>query len=119
MKDVSPEDIRAVADLLARAYPYIAARKAGEGVLSDSPLESLVRAVLSQNTTDLNRDRAFAALRRRFPDWDAVADAPTEAVAEAIRETNYAFTKAGRLQFILREQRAATWAEIDAAAEVH
>ncbi len=103
---VPEEEIRRVAALLARAYPYIAARKASEGVFADAPLDSLVRAILSQNTTDVNRDRAFTALRRRFPTWEAVADAPLEAVIEAIRETNYAPTKAARIQDILRQLRA-------------
>src|SRR6266511_4104215 len=36
------------------------------------PLEELVVTVLSQNTSDVNRDRAYAAMRRRFPTWDAL-----------------------------------------------
>ncbi|MHB0937804.1 MAG: endonuclease III domain-containing protein [Armatimonadota bacterium] len=104
-KQVTPEEIECVAELLVRAYPYIRQHKTAEGVLTDSPLESLVRAVLSQNTTDVNRDRAYNALRLQYPSWDQVADAPTEEVAEAIRQTNYAFTKAGRIQQILRELR--------------
>ena len=101
----SPGEIRTVAERLRRAYPYIEERKRREGVLSDTPLESLVRAVLSQNTNDANRDRAFAALRERYPSWDAVADAPAEEVAEAIRVTNYSYTKAQRIQVILRDLR--------------
>lgn len=104
-KQVTQDEIQCVAKLLARAYPYIRQQKTAEGVLTDTPLESLVRAVLSQNTTDVNRDRAFNTLRRRFPDWNQVADAPVEEVADAIRQTNYAFTKAGRIQQILRELR--------------
>ena len=104
-KPVSEQEVIEVADLLARAYPYIGGRKQAEGVLTDSPLESLVRSILSQNTTDVNRDRAFAALRGEFPSWEQVAEAPTEQVMEAIRETNYAYTKAERIQQILRQLR--------------
>ena len=98
--------IRLVAERLALAYPYIQEQKQREGVLDDPPLDSLLRAILSQNTTDVNRDRAFAALRGRFPTWQEAADAPVEEVATAIRETNYAFTKAGRILDILRRLRA-------------
>jgi len=39
------------------------------------PLDELVSTILSQNTNDANRDRAFQALRLRFPTWEAVRDA--------------------------------------------
>lgn len=112
MDDIAPEEISAVADRLGRAYLYIRERKLAEGVLSDPPLDSLIRALLSQHTTDVNRDRAFAALRAHFPDWRTVAEAPVEEIAEVIRATNHAWTKAGRLRELLRnlitEQGAAT-----------
>ena len=41
------------------------------------PLDELVSTILSQNTNDTNRDRAYQALRRRFPTWEAVRDAET------------------------------------------
>jgi endonuclease-3 len=100
---ISPttDEIAEVATRLALAYPYIAARKAAEGVLGDDPLSGLVRAILSQNTTDVNRDRAFETLRSSFPSWDAVADAPLEDVIAAIRQSIHAPTKALRIQDIL------------------
>ena len=42
------------------------------------PIAELVKTVLSQHTNDRNRDRAFAALRERFPTWEEVRDAPVE-----------------------------------------
>jgi endonuclease-3 len=99
---VTREAIALVAERLSRAYPYIREVKAAEGLFTDTPLDSLMRAVLSQNTTDRNRDAAFAALQSRYSSWDDVADAPQEALAEVIRVTNYAYTKAGRMQAILR-----------------
>src|SRR5690348_11522333 len=36
------------------------------------PVDELVSTILSQNTNDINRDRAFNALRARFPAWEAV-----------------------------------------------
>ena len=37
-----------------------------------SVLDSLVGTILSQNTTDVNSARAFAALKQRFPTWEEV-----------------------------------------------
>ncbi len=68
-----------------------------------SPLEELVSTILSQNTNDLNRDQAYAALRSRFPVWEAVRDAPLEAVVEAIRPAGLAPQKGPRIQRLLRQ----------------
>ncbi len=65
------------------------------------PIAELVRTVLSQNTNDRNRDRAFAGLRERFPTWEEVRDAPTEEVEEAIRPGGLSKQKAPRIQEIL------------------
>jgi endonuclease-3 len=62
--------------------------------------------VLSQHTSDINRDRAFAGLKARFPDWQQVADAPVDEVADAIRSGGIADVKAARIQAILREIEA-------------
>ena len=34
------------------------------------PLDELVNTILSQNTNDQNRDRAYRALRNHFPTWE-------------------------------------------------
>ena len=67
------------------------------------PIAELVRTVLSQNTSDGNRDRAFDRLRELYPTWEEVRDAPTEDVIEALRPGGLANTKAPRIQAILRE----------------
>lgn len=67
------------------------------------PLEELILTVLSQHTSDLNADRAFASLRASFPTWTDVVRARPEAVADAIRSGGLANTKAPRIQAILRE----------------
>ncbi len=46
------------------------------------PLDELVSTILSQNTNDVNRDRAFNSLRDRFPTWEAVRDAEGESVIQ-------------------------------------
>jgi endonuclease-3 len=67
------------------------------------PLDELVSTILSQNTNDTNRDRAFAALRRRFPTWEQVRDAEPEAVVTAIRPAGLANQKGPRIQTVLKE----------------
>jgi endonuclease-3 len=67
------------------------------------PLDELVSTILSQNTNDNNRDRAFEALRSRFPDWEAVRDAEEQAVIAAIRPAGLANQKGPRIQKVLRE----------------
>ena len=66
-------------------------------------LDELVLTLLSQNTSDTNRDRAFAALKSRFPTWTDVAAASTEEIADAIRPGGLAATKAARMKAILDE----------------
>lgn len=75
---------------------------------TEGPLDTLVSVILSQNTSDTNRDRAFERLRRRFPTWEEVRDAEVAAIAEEIRPAGLSQTKAPRikeaLQTIGREQ---------------
>lgn len=68
-----------------------------------SPLDELVSTILSQNTNDTNRDRAFESLQERFPTWEAVRDAAPEAVIAAIRPAGLANQKGPRIQQMLRQ----------------
>lgn len=65
------------------------------------PVDELVSTILSQNTNDLNRDRAFNALQSRFPTWEAVRDAKTKDVIDAIRPAGLANQKGPRIQKVL------------------
>ncbi len=67
------------------------------------PLDELVSTILSQNTNDTNRDRAFEALREKMSTWEAVRDAPLAQVVEAIRPAGLANQKGPRIQKILRQ----------------
>jgi endonuclease-3 len=58
------------------------------------PLSNLVLTILSQNTTDANRDRAFATLTERFPAIPLLAAASPEELEEAIRVGGLARAKA-------------------------
>jgi endonuclease-3 len=77
------------------------------------PLEELILTVLSQNTSDVNRDRAYAAMRRRFPTWEALADANPPELAAAIRPGGLANIKAPRLLSILHEIREREGGSLD------
>jgi endonuclease-3 len=66
-------------------------------------IDELVSTILSQNTNDLNRDRAFSALRGSFPTWEAVRDARPGQIVDAIRVAGLANQKAPRIQKVLRE----------------
>jgi len=72
---------------------------------SVDPLDELILTVLSQHTSDLNAERAFARLREAFATWDDVVEARTATVADAIRSGGLANSKAPRIQAILREVR--------------
>jgi endonuclease-3 len=65
-------------------------------------IDELVSTILSQNTNDTNRDRAFGMLRTALPTWEAVRDAPTDVVINAIRPAGLANQKGPRIQQVLR-----------------
>ena len=67
------------------------------------PIDELVSTILSQNTNDTNRDRAFNALRSKFPTWESVRDAKTSEVVNAIRPAGLANQKGPRIQKVLKE----------------
>ena len=67
-----------------------------------TPLDELVSSLLSHRTRNSESGAAYKELRRRFPDWTAVRDAPTREVEDAIRACNWPEQKAPRLQQILR-----------------
>ena len=58
--------------------------------------------MLSQSTSDRNRDVAYLRLRRRFPTWEPIRDAPNAEVEEAIRPGGISKVKSQRIQAILR-----------------
>lgn len=66
------------------------------------PLSELVSSLLSHRTKNADSGRAFRALTARFPTWEAVRDAPTEDVQDAIAACTWPEQKAPRLQQILR-----------------
>ena len=66
------------------------------------PLETLIKTILSQNTNDANRDRAYRSLLDRFGGLAAVKEARVEEIAEAIRVGGLHRQKALRIKQVLR-----------------
>jgi endonuclease III len=78
-----------------------------QGVLTwrshGGPLDALIQTTLSQHTSDINSERAFDALKRRFVGgWDEVRLAPVEIIADTIRCGGLADAKAARIKTILQ-----------------
>lgn len=69
-------------------------------------IDVLVDTILSQNTSNANSDAGFRQLRRRFPSWNQVAEAPVDEVERHIRVSGLSKIKAPRIQAILKKIRA-------------
>ncbi len=86
-----------VVETLDREYGTLTWRSHGE------PLDALIQTTLSQHTSDINSERAFDSLKRRFPGgWDEVRLAPVEVIADTIRCGGLADAKATRIKTILQ-----------------
>jgi len=70
-----------------------------------APLDELVFTILSQNTTDTNRDRAWASLWQHFDGWEEVAAARVDKIAAAIKVGGLHKVKAKRIKEILQRVR--------------
>lgn len=66
------------------------------------PLSELVSSLLSHRTRNAASGAAFKALRRRWPDWQSVRDAPVAEVEATIAGVTWPEQKAPRIQAILR-----------------
>jgi len=66
-------------------------------------VDELVCTILSQNTNDVNRDKAFQALKERYPSWEAVRDADPAELKFVIRIAGLANQKGPNIQAALRD----------------
>jgi endonuclease-3 len=66
------------------------------------PLDDLVRTILSQNTTDENRDRGFDQLREALPTWEDVLKARLERIMNLIRPAGLINTKGPAIRNFLK-----------------
>ncbi len=88
---------RIVDELLVQAY--------GSAVWSPrlSLMDELVYTILSQNTTSANCQKAFDALKLRFPDWDDVLGAGPGELEDAIKPAGLWRSKAFSIRCALQE----------------
>ena len=76
------------------------------------PMSELVSSLLSHRTKNADSGRAFKQLKAQFPTWEAVRDAPTAALQQAISACTWPEQKAPRLQQVLQlvgERTQGTW----------
>lgn len=66
------------------------------------PLETAILTILSQNTNDANRDRAWRSLRSRYPTWDKLLKADIDDVADTIKPAGLASVKARYIKGLLQ-----------------
>ena len=66
---------------------------------------TLIRTILSQNTSDVNSRRAYENLRKTYPSWGQLANASGDQIAEVIRSGGLANQKSQRISRVLH------WAE--------
>ena len=142
-KRAKPDPARAWAKRLARTRPglvdfvldtVVETYGIGPWVRVHDPTSELVLTILSQNSSDVNAEHAFEALRRRYPgsrveeaigdertnrpgwggaglaratapDWMAVESAPLDELIDVIRSGGLAPQKAPRIQASLRRLR--------------
>jgi endonuclease-3 len=67
------------------------------------PLDVLIETILSQSTTNINSQRAFASLKKRFPNWEAARRARPSAIEAAIRSGGLARQKSVIIKQILND----------------
>lgn len=89
--------VRYIIQNLERTYGVPENRRASD------PLDMLVKIILSQATSDTNSHRTFAALKVRFPTWDALLRARTSTIADTIRSGGLANQKAAVIKDVLRQ----------------
>ena len=70
-------------------------------IARSDPLEELITTILSQNTNDTNRDRAYRSLIEHFGNLKEVMDAPADEIAEAIKIGGLHNQKSTRIKNIL------------------
>jgi len=103
------DECRVVYAALAEIFPGTATARVtsshGSGGQTTC-LDSLIRTMLSQNTTDTTSARAFARLKAAFPAWEQVRTADPAAVEAEIKLCGLAATRTARMQAILQTLHA-------------
>lgn len=93
----SQKPVRYIIQNLERTYGVPLNERASD------PLDMLIKIILSQATSDTNSHRTFAALKKRFPTWDAALRARTSTIADTIRSGGLSRQKAAVIKDVLRQ----------------
>ena len=99
MPGPAPGVLTAVLDALESSLGYESHPE--DEFKNEDPLDGLILTLLSQNTNDRNRDKAFANLKRSHPSWDMVALLQPEEIAPFIRVAGLANIKSDRMKQLL------------------
>jgi endonuclease III len=89
--------IKQILNLLIREYgkrPWL---------LDPDPIAVLVQTILSQNTSDRNSHRAFASLMSSFTNWQDIANANRDDIANAIQSGGLAKVKTNYIKQALNK----------------
>lgn len=91
------EKVREIYELLKQKYGEAPEPSEMSGV------DYVIETILSQNTNDINRDKAFDKLKKRYgEDYESIQKAPKEELVDTIRVAGLGPTKADRIQEALR-----------------
>ena len=69
---------------------------------TEDVLECLILTILSQNTTDVSRDKGYAKLRKKYPTWEQVLRARVKSIEEQIRIVGLGKQKADTIKNFLK-----------------
>ncbi|MBN2543623.1 endonuclease III domain-containing protein, partial [bacterium] len=72
-----------------------------EKTIPANSLEALVRGILSQNTSDINRDRAFDRLKTLVPDFKDLFNTEQEEIEKAIKPAGLGRQRAERIKHLV------------------
>ena len=92
-------DVKEILDELERLYGNEA--HPASDFCYEEPLDDLILTILSQNTNDKLRDKAFANMKARYSSWEEVAHADIEELKDVLRIAGMSGTKPPRIQQIL------------------
>lgn len=73
-----------------------------EKPVEQTGIDYLIETILSQNTNDVNRDKAFEKLKNRYDNYESIENAPLDELIETIRIAGLGPTKAERIQHALK-----------------
>lgn len=97
----TPELSKSVLDALVSMHGSRSRGK--ERVPESTVVDSLVRTILSQNTTDVNSLKCFELLKARFSTWEELLETNDKEVADTIKLGGLSQIKTQRIKTIFRQ----------------